>query len=81
MSGNYPNKDCVFPFRFNGIKYNSCTMSKADLTENKPWCSTKVDRNGKHVKGNWGSCETNCPSTRNEGQTTSDRGNLPKNNK
>ena len=56
-------------------------MSKADLTENKPWCSTKVDRNGKHVKGNWGSCETNCPSTRNEGQTTSDRGNLPKNNK
>jgi len=49
-------------------------MSRANLTENKPWCSTKVDKNGKHVKGNWGSCETNCPSTRNEGQTTSDRG-------
>jgi len=31
-------------------------------TKIQPWCSTKVDANGKHINGNWGTCEdASCP--------------------
>ena len=26
---------CIFPFKFNGITHNNCTMNKAHLTNNK----------------------------------------------
>ena len=34
-------------------------MNKAHLTNNKGWCSTKVDASGKHIgaQGNWGNCD------------------------
>ena len=33
--------------------------------EDEPfWCSTKVDSSGKHTKGNWGNCGSNCPPIR-----------------
>ena len=63
VSGNEPNKFCVFPFNFGGETFNACTMKSAHKLENKPWCSTKVDASGNHVKGNWGSCATNCPKS------------------
>ena len=33
------------------------------MTNNLPWCSTKVDRNGEHIsgQGNWGNCDETCP--------------------
>ena len=30
-------------------------------TDTRPWCSTMVDDNGVHVKGNWGYCDPECP--------------------
>ena len=50
---------CIFPFKFNGITHNNCTMNKAHLTNNKGWCSTKVDASGQHIgaQGNWGNCD------------------------
>ena len=51
---------CIFPFSFKGTEYNECIFESGDDT---PWCSTKVDENGKHVSGknNWGYCEESCP--------------------
>jgi len=49
---------CVFPFKYKGEIYNSCT------SENDPdgflWCSTKVDSEGKHLRGNFGYCGPEC---------------------
>jgi hypothetical protein len=38
---------------------NECIYEKG---ENTPWCSTKVDANGKHVSGQkqWGYCGEQC---------------------
>ena len=34
------DKDCIFPFKFQGRFYKSCTR---DYSENRaPWCATKV---------------------------------------
>ena len=54
------NVACVFPFTYKGIKHNKCIFEAGDET---PWCSTKVDENGKHVSGQdqWGYCEETCP--------------------
>ena len=50
---------CIFPFKFLGITHNNCTMNQAHHTNNKGWCSTKVDASGKHIggQGNWGNCD------------------------
>lgn len=59
VSGPKPNKPCVFPFEFSREKHYSCT----DLKDpGNPWCSTKVDKNGKHIGGanEWGYCEKGC---------------------
>ena len=51
----------MFPFRYNGVSYNTCTLDAAD--ENKPWCSTLVDDNNNHVSGggHYGDCGPKCP--------------------
>ena len=62
-SGPDPNKLCIFPFKFRGITYNSCTTNGNDPGDTNAWCSTKVDDSGEHVgdgQGNWGNCETKC---------------------
>ena len=46
---------CVFPFTNLGRTYTSCTNDTDD--NGKFWCSTKVDNEGKHTKGNWGYCD------------------------
>jgi len=63
----HPSKgeaECVFPFIYKGVKYNSCipgntTMS---LPPHSLWCSTKVDEEGNHVtkQGEWGYCSSPC---------------------
>ena len=51
----------MFPFRYNGVSYNTCTLQEAD--DNKPWCSTLVDDNNNHVPGggHYGNCGRKCP--------------------
>ena len=58
--GPQVNTACVFPFIYKGKEHNECTFQKGD--EN-PWCSTKVDGDGKHVGGQkqWGYCGKQCP--------------------
>ena len=52
------NAACVFPFTVQGNTFYSCTYEFNFLTRNqKPWCSTKTDENGKHLDGNWGVCD------------------------
>ena len=61
---------CVFPFRYAGRTYHTCTYDHSRIFQYFPWCSTKVNKNGKHIakKGrdglwNVGICEDkeNCP--------------------
>ena len=54
VSGPSPNRTCIFPFTFDGIKYSKCI--KEVNNPNLSWCSTKVDSFGWHVKGHWGHC-------------------------
>ena len=35
-------------------------MHGIEDTDYMPWCSTKVDGNGKHNQGNWGDCGSEC---------------------
>ena len=55
------NNDCVFPFIYKGVSYNSCT--KAESSNGAPWCATKVDSNGEAVNGAWEDCDEGCPGT------------------
>ena len=55
-NGPVAKKPCVFPFNYNDISYTKCTRDHHD----QPWCSTEVDGYGKHVKGKWGNCDSNC---------------------
>ena len=56
---------CQFPFTLRNKTYYACTFDYSHITGYKPWCSTKVDRNGNHISGgkNWGVCDDNrnCP--------------------
>ena len=38
--------------------FHTCTWIDKGET---PWCSTKTDENGNHVKGHWGNCGSSCP--------------------
>lgn len=49
---------CKFPFIFKGKTYTSCTIEFDPL--NLPWCSTKTDSFNRHIKGNWGNCNSYC---------------------
>ena len=58
--GANPNTQCIFPFKYKGKRYNTCTLKDAD---NVAWCSTQVDKFGNHIrgKGKWGNCGEGCP--------------------
>ena len=61
-SSSDAGKPCVFPFRFNGVLYNECTLDGNSPGETVPWCSTMTDSNDNHVggQGKWGFCSSNC---------------------
>ena len=65
MDGPGSGLPCKFPFKFLGTVYNSCTDMRKDVTNNKPWCSTKVDETGRYMHGNWGNCDESCLSSPN----------------
>ena len=65
MDGPGSGKPCIFPFTFGGSVHNTCTDMRKEFTNNKPWCSTKVDRKGKHKRGEWGNCDESCLSSAN----------------
>ena len=53
-------KDCVFPFKYEGVTYNECTTQDSDTA----WCSNRVNtRSGIAIKGEWSDCEPGCPGT------------------
>merc|ERR1719327_2057504 len=49
---------CVFPFRHEGITYNSCAST--DLLSSA-WCSTSTHENGTHILGSESLCPSTCP--------------------
>ena len=53
---------CVFPFKHKRVVWTTCSIPTF-TTNNKPWCSTKVDEAGYHIggEGNWGNCDETCP--------------------
>merc|ERR1711862_814710 len=59
-SGNYPNTSCVFPFIYNGVSYNKCTLVDADIRHDQPWCATQVDGRGGYIASHWGNCGPQC---------------------
>ena len=61
VSGASPNTPCVNYFKYLDVTYNTCSLKNAP--EDKPWCSTKVDKSGTHIggEGNWGNCGSDCP--------------------
>eukprot|EP00092_Neocalanus_flemingeri_P054714 GFUD01064474.1.p1 GENE.GFUD01064474.1~~GFUD01064474.1.p1 ORF type:complete len:306 (+),score=62.46 GFUD01064474.1:112-918(+) len=60
QGGPFSNKPCLFPFRFNGVTYSSCTTD----TLGKPWCSTAQDATGTHINGQYGLCPSSCPGVK-----------------
>jgi len=50
---------CVFPFRYRGVLYDSCTTTNNDFA----WCSTQISSRGEHVKDQWGKCASSCQTT------------------
>ena len=52
-------RNCVFPFTYEGKTYNKCTK---DNSENgKSWCAYTVYRGGVVVPGKWADCNPGCP--------------------
>ena len=43
--------ECVFPFKYNGVLYNSCT----DVDEERLWCATDVNEDQEFI-GDYGLC-------------------------
>ena len=62
ISGPKTYKPCVFPFEYKEDIYHGCTWERSALTAKRPWCSTKVDKDGKHLNGigEWGYCDLKC---------------------
>lgn len=56
VDGPKVGQSCVFPFVYQGQIYEKCILKNFNV----PWCSTKTDINGEHLKGNWGICHYEC---------------------
>ena len=63
VSGNNPNKPCIFPFTYKGKTYDTCILWEKGGDQRGVWCPTLVDEQGNYVEGNWGYCGTKCPIT------------------
>ena len=71
VSGADPNKACIFLFKFDGVRHDTCIWDDAHPSA-PSWCSTLVDDQGKHVggQGKWGNCEPDCPTAINYNDET-----------
>merc|ERR1711953_1233543 len=58
-SGPQSGQSCVFPFRYNGVVFTTCTTEG----QAQPWCATSVDTAGEFQDGQYGFCPSSCPST------------------
>jgi len=59
--GSRRNRICRFPFKFDGVMYDTCTDAKDP--DGEFWCSTRVNRRTReHIggKGHWGYCKPGC---------------------
>ena len=63
VAGGSPGMKCIFPFTYKAVTHIACTKHGIEDTEFEPWCSTKVNKFGEHVKdgGHWGDCDPECP--------------------
>ena len=63
ISFSFLNHPCVFPFKYTRKTFWTC-IDKSD-PEGRFWCSTKVDKTGKHIggSGEWGYCPEGCTDT------------------
>ena len=54
-------EECVFPFKYKGITYNTCTKVESD--NGKAWCALKLDSkgSGEVIIGQWADCDPICP--------------------
>ena len=53
-------KDCIFPFKWKNIEYETCT--KVDAVQNdKAWCAIKVNNKNVVKKNHRWICEDGCP--------------------
>ena len=66
------SKQCVFPFKYEGIQFSSCAQYQGSRKENEDvkyeerhWCSTANDEEG--VQKEWGHCDMRtCRNSKNE---------------
>ncbi|KAL1507623.1 hypothetical protein AB1Y20_007242 [Prymnesium parvum] len=59
-SGQDPLRPCVFPFRYRGEEFTSCSMD--DAINGLAWCPTQVDDIGEFFEfSKWGACGPGCP--------------------
>merc|ERR1711874_150240 len=65
-SGPQSGQACVFPFRYLGVVYTTCTTEG----QAQPWCATSVDSAGDFQDGQYGFCPSSCPSTGTTSTTT-----------
>ena len=54
-------QDCVFPFKYKGTTYTTCTQ--AESSNGAAWCATEVDTEGVVVNNKWQDCDQGCPGT------------------
>merc|ERR1711909_110236 len=62
-SGPAAGKQCIFPFKFQGVTYTGCAeWVYGGENQGKSWCSTMVNPSGEHMDGNsqWGICPDTC---------------------
>jgi len=52
---------CIFPFQYKGVTYNSCTT--VDSANEAAWCATEVQASGEVVNNKWEDCGDLCPGT------------------
>merc|ERR1719222_251612 len=62
---------CVFPFRHEGIVYNSCTdVTVSGVADSQAWCSTNITTAGEHEVGSEAICPNTCDGAANNTATT-----------
>ena len=58
-TGIEEQKNCVFPFTYEGKTYTKCT--KDNSINKKAWCAYKVKSNGAVDGNKWADCNPGCP--------------------